>query len=169
MNRRNLMASMLATVPLLETTTMSHAQVSTEAEMTAIWTRWVAFWNGNLGLAEEIIAADYSLHMSPMGGEDISIYSGPAGLAALVGGLHAAIEDLHFDIQVQPLFGDGMIAGRWIASGHYKGGFPGAKAEVGTPVKFAGADFLRIENGKIAEYWLSADQLDLLSQLKAIG
>ena len=120
-------------------------------------------------MADEIIAPDYTLHMSPMGGGDISSYASPAGLAALIGGFHGAIDDLHFEIQVEPLFGEGMIAGRWIATGRYKGGFPGAQAEVGTPVKFAGADFLRIENGKIAEYWLSADQLDLLTQLKMMG
>lgn len=62
-----------------------------------------------------------------------------------------------------------MIAGRWLASGTYKGGFPGSTAEPGTQIKFAGADFLRIENGKIAEYWLSADQLDLLKQLGMPG
>lgn len=148
---------------------MSNAQATTEDDMMAIWTKWVAFWNGDLALAEEIIAPDYTLHMSPMGGGDTSAYASPAGLAAFIGGFHAAIENLTFEVQVEPLFGEGMIAGRWIARGSYKGGFPGAQAEVGTPVKFAGADFLRIENGKIAEYWLSADQLDLLTQLKMMG
>jgi predicted ester cyclase len=62
-----------------------------------------------------------------------------------------------------------MIAGRWLASGTYKGGFPGAKAEPGTAIRFAGADFLRVENGKVAEYWLSSDQLNLMKQLGMTG
>jgi len=62
-----------------------------------------------------------------------------------------------------------MIAGGWLASGTYKGGFPGAKAAPGTDIRFAGADFLRVENGKVIEYWLSADQLDLIKQLGMMG
>ena len=62
-----------------------------------------------------------------------------------------------------------MIAERWLASGTYQGGFPGAKAVPGTSLKFAGADFLRVENGKIVEYWLSSDQLDLIKQLGMQG
>jgi hypothetical protein len=53
--------------------------------------------------------------------------------------------------------------------GAHKGGFPVAKAEPGAPVKFAGADFLRVENGKVVEYWLSSNQLDLMTQLGMLG
>ena len=89
--------------------------------------------------------------------------------AGWIGQLHAAIDPFTFKVQVEPLFGNNMIAGRWLASGIYKGGFPGAKAEPGAPIEFAGADFLRIENGKVAEYWLSSDQLGLLRQLGMMG
>lgn len=125
-------------------------------------------WNGDLALAEEIVAPDYRLNMYPIGGGDLSAYASAPGMAGRIGQLHAAIAPFAFEVQVQPLFGDGMIAGRWLASGIYQGGFPGARAEPGTPVRFAGADFLRIENGKVAEYWLSSDQLELMTQLEML-
>jgi predicted ester cyclase len=169
MQRRDFMTATLAAIPLLGMTTMSNAQPNNDSELSAIWNKWIAMWNGDLAMADQIIAPDYTLHMSPLGGGDLSAYAGPQGMAGWIGQLHAAFDPFVFEVQVQPLFGEGMIAGRWLANGIYQGGFPGAKAEPGTAVKFAGADFLRIENGKIAEYWLSSDQLDLMTQLGMAG
>ena len=169
MRRRELMIGALAAIPLLGMTQMTKAQTTIDNELSAIWDKWIAMWNGDLAMADLIMAPDYKLHMSPIGGGDLSAYAGPRGMAGWIGQLHAAIDPFVFEVQVQPLFGDGMIAGRWLASGTYRGGFPGAKAEPGTPVKFAGADFLRIEDGKVAEYWLSSDQLDLMTQLGMLG
>ncbi len=142
---------------------------TTHEEPQAIWANWIALWNGDLGRAGGIIAPDYVLHMTPMDGSDLSNFAGPEGLAAWIGQLHTAFQPLTFAVQVPPLFQGDMIAGRWHATGAYAGGLPGAKAEPGTPISFAGADFLRIENGKIVEYWLSSDILDLMAQLKMLG
>ncbi|MDR7126474.1 ester cyclase [Pseudotabrizicola sp. 4114] len=169
MKRRGMMTATLAAIPLIGMAAMTSAQPINDGELPALWDKWVAMWNGDLAMADLIMAPDYKLHMSPIGGSDLSGYAGAAGMAGWIGQLHAAINPFVFEVQVQPLFGDGMIAGRWLASGIYQGGFPGARAAPGTPVTFAGADFLRIENGKVAEYWLSADQLDLLSQLEIMG
>ncbi len=135
----------------------------------AIWADWIALWNGDLGRADDIIAPDITLHMTPIDGGDVASLESPAGMARWIGGLHAAFAPLTFAVQVAPLFQGDMIAGRWLATGRYAGGFPGAKAQPGTATSFAGADFLRIEDGKIAEYWLSADVLDLMGQLQMIG
>lgn len=169
MKRRTMVTATLAASPLLGMTSMSNAQPADDSELMAIWDKWIAMWNGDLTIAEEIMAPNYKLHMYPIGGGDLSVYAGAAGMAGWIGQLHAAIDPFVFEVQVQPLFGHGMIAGRWLASGTYKGGFPGAKAEPGTPVKFAGVDFLRIENGKVAEYWLSSDQLELMTQLQMLA
>jgi predicted ester cyclase len=163
------MIGALAAIPLLGMTQMAKAQPTVDNELTAIWDKWVAMWNGDLAMADLIMAPDYKLHMSPIGGGDLSAYAGPRGMAGWIGQLHAAIDPFVFEVQVQPLFGEGMIAGRWLASGTYSGGFLGAKAEPGMPVRFAGADFLRIKDGKVAEYWLSSDQLDLMTQLGLLG
>ncbi len=138
-------------------------------DLSAIWADWIALWNGDLGRADRIIAADLKLHMTPLGGGDVASLASPAGMARWIGGLHAMITSLSFTVQVAPLYQGDMIAGRWLARGSYVGGFPGAKARPGTLIAFAGADFLRIADGKIAEYWLSADVLDLVGQLRVTG
>jgi predicted SnoaL-like aldol condensation-catalyzing enzyme len=46
---------------------------------------------------------------------------------------------------------------------------PGASpTAIGTPVEYAGMDMLRLEDGKIREYWLCADILQLLQQVGTI-
>lgn len=134
-----------------------------------IWGKWLALWNGNLAIAPDIIAPDYTLHMAPIGGGGLEQFAGPQGLAGWVGMLHGAIKPFRFSVQVAPLYDRDMIAGRWIAEGRYEGGFPGATAKPGTAVKFAGADFLRIKDGMIVEYWLSSDSLELIQQLGIKG
>ncbi len=130
-----------------------------------IWNDWLALWNGDLARAERIVAANYVLHMAPMDGGDLSRFAGPAGLSGWIAGLHAVFKPFRFTVEVEPLFDRDMIAGRWTATGTYAGGFPGATASAGSPIRFSGADFLRIANGKVAEYWLSSDLTVLMTQL----
>ncbi|MBA2247323.1 MAG: ester cyclase [Chloroflexia bacterium] len=53
--------------------------------------------------------------------------------------------------------------------GTYQGGIPGSSpSAVGQPVEYEGVDVFRIEEGKIAEYWLSADILQLLQEIGVI-
>jgi predicted ester cyclase len=165
MSRHAALTAALAAAPLLANGTATPAGTASQNDLAAIWEQWIAMWNGDLAMADLLMAPDYVLHMSPVGGKDLSVYAGPKGMADWIAQLHQAIDPFVFDVQVQPLFGNNMIAGRWLARGSYKGGFPGAKAAPGTPITFAGADFLRVENGKIAEYWLSSDQLELVKQL----
>ncbi len=78
----------------------------------------------------------------------------------------SAIPDLTFTIEVGPIVDGDQIALRWIAEGTYAGGMPGATAPAGTPITFTGTDLLRIEHGQVAEYWLNADALGLVTQLQ---
>lgn len=139
------------------------------ADAAQLWADWLALWNGDLARAERIIAPDYVLHMTPIGGGDLARFAGPAGLAAWIGQLRAVFQPMRFTVQVAPLFDRDLIAGRWTVDGVYRGGFPGATAAPGTAVHFAGADFLRVADGKIVEYWLSADIPDLMAQLEMVG
>lgn len=134
-----------------------------------LWNDWIALWNGDLARAERIVAPDYAIHMAPLPGTDVARLRGPAGLAGWIGGLHTVFTPLRFTVQVEPLFDRDLIAGRWLAEGTYAGGFPGAAAAAGTPIRFSGADFLRVADGRIAEYWLSSDTTDLLAQLGMLG
>lgn len=70
---------------------------------------------------------------------------------------------------VGPVIDGDHIAGRWVFTGTYRGGVPGSPpTAAGRRVEFAGMDLLRIENGKLAEYWLCADVLPLLQQVGVI-
>ena len=45
----------------------------------ALWLRWQALWNGDLGLAYEIITPDFLAHFAPAGSSPGEV-RGPEGL-----------------------------------------------------------------------------------------
>jgi hypothetical protein len=98
-------------------------------------------------------------------GSNLSALKGPDGLTGWVAQIRAAF-DVTYAVEVGPIMQDDLIAVRWICSGPYNGGFPGATAEPGSPIAFAGTDMLRIEDGRIAEYWVNSDIHVMLAQLK---
>lgn len=66
-------------------------------------------------------------------------------------------ENLQIALEVRPIAERPLVAAHWTGPGRYRGGLPGATAAAGTPVTNAGMDFFRMEQGTIAEYWISAD------------
>jgi len=58
-----------------------------------------------------------------------------------------------------------MVASRWTISGTHGGSFQGVPA-TGRLISFAGCDFSRVVDGKVAEHWA---QFDLVSVLQQIG
>ncbi|MFZ6732084.1 ester cyclase [Undibacterium sp. Ji42W] len=129
-------------------------------------TQWISLWNGDLDLAKSIIAPDFALHATLLDGRPDTAISGPAGLAAWIAQSHALFNNLRFTVQVGPIVDGDFAVLRWEATGNYGGGIPGTGAAAGTPLKFTGTDILRIENGKVKDYWLHADTASLLTQLK---
>lgn len=75
------------------------------------------------------------------------------------------LSDLVCTIDVGPLVDGDHVVVRWVATGHYGGGMPGAGAPVGREMTFHGTGILRIANDRVIEYWLNADTLDLMTQL----
>lgn len=136
--------------------------------ITALWTSWGELWNGNLGLVDKIIAPDFVAHFAPVGTSPSEV-RGPAGLAQWIGGMRAGFTDAGFTTVVGPLAENDLVAGRWIFRGIYQGGMPGSSpAAAGKRVEYAGMDLFRVRDGKIVEYWLCADMLQLLQQLGVI-
>ncbi|MEC5186093.1 putative ester cyclase [Cryobacterium sp. MP_3.1] len=127
---------------------------------------WVAMWNGDEAIAEEIISDDNRVHAAMFGGGDGSAVGGVSGMKDLVVQMRSLMSDLVFSIDVGPLVDGAHVVVRWVATGHYGGGMPGAGAPVGTEVSFHGTDILRIANDRVVEYWLNADTLDLMTQLQ---
>lgn len=137
-------------------------------ENKALWESWHRLWNGNLSIADEIIAPNFVAHFAPVGNSPAEV-RGPDGLKQWIGGTVAAFTEYNFTTTVGPIADEEMVAGRWIFRATYQGGMPGTPpAAVGKHVEYAGIDIFRVEGGKIAEYWLCADILQLLQQIGMI-
>lgn len=133
-----------------------------------LWNAWLTLWNGNLSIADSIIAPTFVAHFAPAATSPAEV-RGPAGLKQWIGGSAAAFSDYSFTTTVGPLAEEDLVAGRWVFRGTYQGGIPGApSAAIGTRVEYAGMDLFRVETGKIVEYWLCADILQFLQQIGMI-
>ena len=130
-----------------------------------LYSRWLELWNGDLTIAEDLITADCEVHQAPLGADKTQRRRGPKGIKQLVEQGRAPFSEITFAVEVEP-FGDGEhLAARWVATGVYGGGLPGATAKAGTKVTFRGNDIMRLEAGRIAEYWVSSDGAHLMAQL----
>lgn len=141
--------------------------MESQANLFKLWQDFTDLWNGDYSLAG-IVAPHFKLHAVLMGGLSADAVKGPEGLTGWIQQARAAFSDIKFVTEVGPLVSGDYVSGRWVATGTYQGGFPGAKAEVGTVATFAGNDILRVERGLIVDYWTCADTLSLLAQLKVI-
>jgi steroid delta-isomerase-like uncharacterized protein len=117
-------------------------------------------WNeGDLGVADELIAAD---HVHDVGGEELR---GPDGVKGAVTWLRTAFPDLRFEIA--SLISDGdQAAVRWTASGTHLGPFAGVPP-TGRRVEWTGSDWFRLHRGRIIDAWVIADGEGLQEQLTA--
>ncbi|MEP6561718.1 MAG: ester cyclase, partial [Nakamurella sp.] len=116
---------------------------------TALADSWIALWNGDYDVAETIISESNRVHAAMMDGGDGSAVAGVAGMKNFVGQTRSVASDLVFSIDVGPLVDGDHVVVRWIANGHYGGGFPGAGAPVGTEVTISGTDILRVSGNQI--------------------
>jgi predicted ester cyclase len=102
------------------------------------------FRTGDLSIVEEIIAEDYVDRTFPQ-------FSGREGVALSVRTLHAGFRDI--DVRIEHVVSEAdRAAFMFSISGLHVGAFAG-HAPTGTRLSWTGADFVRIERGKIAELW----------------
>jgi len=134
----------------------------------ALWKPWLELWNGNLDIADEIVAPGFVAHFAAAGNSPGEV-RGPGGLKQWIGGVLATFTDYSFTTTIGPLADGDMVVGRWVFRAVYRGGIPGTPpTAIGNRVEYAGMDFLRVESEKIVEYWLCADILQMLQQIEAI-
>src|SRR5206468_10254609 len=86
-----------------------------------LWKRWIEVWNGNLSIADEIIAPNFVAHFAPASTSPAEV-RGPNGLKQWIGGSAAAFTDYSFTTTVGPLADEDKVAGRWLFRGTYQGG-----------------------------------------------
>ncbi|MYW12338.1 hypothetical protein GT034_28930 [Streptomyces sp. SID2563] len=131
--------------------------------------QWLAMWNGELEIAQRIIAPSVRVHLPAFGMPDEEGIDTPDRLAAWIGLFRSSFSSAHFSCELGPFTDGDHVISRFRFTGVWDGGRPDmATAPPGTAVSFAGVDTLRIERGRIAEYWLTDDQLDLYAQLGAV-
>lgn len=131
----------------------------------ALWQDWMNLWNGDYTVGK-IISSDFRLHAVMLDGSSDTLINNSESLLQWIKQIRGALSDLKFTTEVGPLVSGKYIVGRWIATGVYEGGIPGAKANKGTVITFTGTDILRTHKGKIVEYWINSDTQSMLMQLK---
>jgi len=119
-------------------------------------------WNrGNLAAAEELVAQDYVRHDLRPGAAP----PGPAGQQAIAQRFRAAFPDLRLEVEAIVAEGD-LVVARWTISGTHSGPWAEVSA-TDRAVRFAGVNFFRIAQRKIAEIWNVRDDLGLREQIGA--
>ena len=119
-------------------------------------------WNeGNLKVADEIIAADCRYHIyDPITG---LLGTGPERAMKSVLLFRSAFADLH--ITIEDLFAEGDRAMvRWTFQGTHTGKLFGV-APSQMKITIAGMDMYRVVDGKIQEYWVNWDTMGFMQQI----
>jgi len=127
-------------------------------EHKAIARRWFAeAWEqGNLAVADEIFAPNFTLSGTPVG---------PEGPRRNVTATRAAFPDIRISIEDQIAEGD-VVVTRYRGYGTHQGAFFGIPP-TGRPVIVTGIVIWRFADSKVVEDWTEFDRLGLLQQLDA--
>ena len=112
---------------------------------------WIDFWNGDLAKADDIVSDEFAWHVAPLTGGPQQDHTGRDNLVEWVRSSHENMPGLKFTVDVGPIEQAPFTVIRWFA-------------EAGE-ISFHGTDILRVEDGRIAEYWLNADGLWAAQQL----
>jgi steroid delta-isomerase-like uncharacterized protein len=120
-----------------------------------LWDKW------NLAMADELFTADYRLHLS-----GVPAPADKATTKQIVAMFRAAFPDMRHTVDEMIAEGN-TVAARWTVEGTHRGDFQGIAA-TGRQIKLSGTTVHHMADGKIAETWLTVDNLDLLQQLGAI-
>lgn len=78
----------------------------------ALWKLWLELWNGNLSIADGIIAPNFVAHLAPAGDSPGEVRD-PEGLKQWIGGTLANFSGYSFTTTIGPLAGEDKVAGRW--------------------------------------------------------
>jgi ketosteroid isomerase-like protein len=128
-----------------------------------LYRRWLLeLWNGDLAIAGQLVTPDFVGSWPGQPG----LVHGPEELAETIRVSRGFFLDLTFAVEVGPVAEGDLVAARWIGRGSYKDGMPGATAAAGTRVRFGGHDLLRVDEGRVAEYWVISEAEQLLAQLQ---
>jgi steroid delta-isomerase-like uncharacterized protein len=118
---------------------------------------------GNLEVADEIFAPDYTGHDPTADPPEVR---GPEGFKKQTAGYRAIFPDLRFSIDSMVAEGDEVVV-RWTATGTHQGSLAG-EPPTGKKVTVTGFGSWIVRHGKIAEHWGVIDLMGLLRQIGAL-
>jgi predicted ester cyclase len=125
--------------------------------------RYDTFWTtGDEALARTALSPAFLDRTLPPGrpqGID-----GPLAASKMV---HAAIPDIHCDVEQMIVAGDRVVSHLHF-TGHFTGTFTDVQGK-GQPIDFIATDIYRVADGRIAENWHLEDNLTFLQQLGVIA
>lgn len=125
--------------------------------------RYDTFWTtGDEALARAALAPDFTDRTLPPGRAQ-----GLAGPLAASKFVHAAVPDIHCDVEQMIVAGDRVVV-HMRFTGHFTGQFKGVQGQ-GQPIDFIATDIYRIADGRIAENWHIEDNLTFLQQLGVVA
>lgn len=119
------------------------------------------FNQGNLSVADEVIAPDFINHNAPPGSN-----RGPESMRQLITMLSTAFPDMHYTIEELVAEGDTVVA-RVTVSGTHRGPFQGMPP-TGRSFRQAQMHFIRFRDGKVVEHRAVRDDLGVMRQLGVI-
>jgi steroid delta-isomerase-like uncharacterized protein len=114
---------------------------------------------GNLSLANELVAEDFVDHNPP--GPDIA--PGREGLKQVFTAFRSAFPDMKGTLDDQVAEGDKVVS-RLTFSGTHQGDYLGMPA-TGKSFSIEAVEIFRFEDGMIAERWGQADRIGMMQQL----
>ncbi|MFG2824466.1 nuclear transport factor 2 family protein [Kitasatospora sp. NPDC048365] len=117
-----------------------------------LFDRWTALWNGDLAMAEAVMAPEFVLRYAQAGTEAFDEVRTPKQLAAVVEAWHGTRTGLVFAaegtavVDLSPVGGApaGSVARPYLAT---------FATEDGGKVARSGIDMFRVEGGRIVEVW----------------
>ncbi len=122
--------------------------------------RWNLIFEGDFGVAHDIVGEDCVFHDGPPG-----LLPGPDGVKEWAIMIRNGFPDIHVTEEEFIAEGD-RVACRFVAQATHGGEFMGVPA-TGKQVRVSGIDIMRIAGGKIVEHWGTVDTLGLMQQLGA--
>ncbi|WP_018932947.1 ester cyclase [Gracilibacillus lacisalsi] len=130
-----------------------------------VYQLWVKAWHEDVSILDKITAPACMIHQARTDGKSTADKKGAEALKGIIKDACAFFDDVDMTVVVGPIIDSPYVSARWQFAGAYKGGMPGAKAEVGKIISFNGMDIMQVEDGKIKGYWVSSDGVHLMEQL----
>ena len=117
---------------------------------------------GNLGLVDELAAADMVDHEEGFPGQP----SGAEGVKFFVNTIREAFPDVQVKVDVTLADGD-LEAAHGVVTGTHQGDFMEVPA-TNKSVEFEVVDIIRVTDGRAVEHWGLTDTMGLMQQLGAL-